>query len=204
MCHCCNWLRRGPCGSCFHDRSTTSTMPIGGHPRRTGIADSPRDRPRAAEILRRPPSGGSRARLRKDWPNLQRRSEVLADATLRCAVQPLAEAGRYGVDQSVSVPDDPHADGLGPRQFRSHKASKNEAVRNRNGIPQQTIGHESIDTVEGLRREPNEGTTGPHALNPGPQPPFDDSTPTISEQLERDWHRLNEWYNEQKSQRDTP
>ena len=66
------------------------------------------------------------------------------------------------------------------------------------------MGHESIDTVEGLRREPEGGTTGPHALNPGPQPPFDDSTPTISEQLERNWHRLNEWYNEQKSQRVTP
>jgi len=28
MCRCCDWLRRGPCGSCFHDRSTASTTPI--------------------------------------------------------------------------------------------------------------------------------------------------------------------------------
>ena len=98
------------------------------------------------------------------------------------------------VDQS-SVPADPHADGPRPRRFRSHKASKNEALRNRNGKPYQTTGHVNDDSVEGLRREPKGEPTGPHALNPGPQPPFDDSTPTISEQLERDWHRLNEWYN---------
>jgi hypothetical protein len=61
------------------------------------------------------------------------------------------------------------------------------------------MNHESDEGVEGLRREPSGELTGPHALNPGPQPPFDDSTPTISEQLERDWHRLNEWYNEQRS-----
>jgi hypothetical protein len=103
------------------------------------------------------------------------------------------------VDQSVSVPGDAHEDGPRPRQFHSHKASKNEALRNRNGKPQQAMRHESIDTVEGLRRELEGGNTGPHALNPRPQPPFDDSTPTISEQLERDWHRLNEWYNEQRS-----
>jgi hypothetical protein len=108
------------------------------------------------------------------------------------------------VDRSVSVPDDAHADGPRPRRFRSHKASKNEAIRNRIGKLHQTMGHESDDSVEGLRREPRGEPTGPHALNPGPQPPFDDSTPTISEQLERDWHRLNEWYNQQKSQRVTP
>jgi hypothetical protein len=108
------------------------------------------------------------------------------------------------VDQSASVPDDPHVDGPRPRPFRSHKASNNEALRNRNGKPHQTMGHESDDSVEGLRREPQGEPAGPHALNLGPQPPFDDSTPTISEQLERDWHRLNEWYNQQTSQRVTP
>ena len=108
------------------------------------------------------------------------------------------------VDQSVAVPDDPHTDGPPPRQFRSHKASKNEALRNRNGKPRRTMNHERDDGVEGLRREPTGEPTGPHALNPRPQPLFDDSAPTISEQLEANWHRLNEWYNQQKSQRVTP
>jgi hypothetical protein len=108
------------------------------------------------------------------------------------------------VDQSLSLPDDPRADGPSPRRFRSHRASKNEALRNRNGKPHQRIGHGSGDDVEGLRREPTGEPTGPRALNPGPQPPFDDSAPTISEQLEANWHRLNEWYNQQKSQRVTP
>jgi hypothetical protein len=108
------------------------------------------------------------------------------------------------VDQSVSVADDPHADGPRPRRFRSHKASKNEALRIRNGKPQQTISHESDDSVEGLRREPKGEPTGPHALNPCPQPPFDDSTPTISEQLEREWRERMEIYKAQKAQRVTP
>jgi len=88
------------------------------------------------------------------------------------------------VDQSVSLPADPRADSPSPRQFRSHRASKNEALRNRNGKPHQRIGHASDDDVEGLRREPTGEPTGPHALNPGAQPLFDDSAPTISEQLE--------------------
>lgn len=108
------------------------------------------------------------------------------------------------VDQSGSVLDGPLADGPRPRRFRSHKQSKNEDLRNRNGKAHQTTAHVSDDSVEGLRREPIGEPTGPHALNPGPQPPFDDSTPTISEQLDRDWHRLNEWYNQQKSLRVTP
>jgi hypothetical protein len=52
---------------------------------------------------------------------------------------------------------------------------------------------------KGLRRETQVGTTPPHALNPRPQPPPVESTLTITEQLDRDWHRLNDWYKEQKA-----
>ena len=52
---------------------------------------------------------------------------------------------------------------------------------------------------KGLRRETEEGTTPPHALNPHPQHPPVESTLTITEQLDRDWHRLNDWYKEQKA-----
>jgi hypothetical protein len=52
---------------------------------------------------------------------------------------------------------------------------------------------------KGLRRETQVGTTPPHALNPRPQHPPVESTLTIREQQDRDWHRLNEWYKEQKA-----
>ena len=52
---------------------------------------------------------------------------------------------------------------------------------------------------KGLRRGNAGGNTCPHVLNPRPQPPRVESTLTISEQLDRDWHRLNEWYNAQKT-----
>jgi hypothetical protein len=134
-------------------------------------------------------------------------SEALDDGRARVESVVLPHSYRHLsplVDQSVSSPEAPLADGPPPRRFRSQRASKNEALRHRNGKPHETMGHESDDDVEGLRREPTGEPTGPHALNPGPQPPFDDSAPTISEQLEANWHRLNEWYNQQKSQRVTP
>ncbi|MPY88899.1 MAG: hypothetical protein GEU99_13345 [Luteitalea sp.] len=50
-----------------------------------------------------------------------------------------------------------------------------------------------------LRRGPSPRTRGPHALNPRPQPPAE--TPqSVSEQLDRAWHRLNEFYKAQKAQ----
>ena len=52
---------------------------------------------------------------------------------------------------------------------------------------------------KGLRRETDVGTTPPHALNPCPQHPADEPRLTITEQLDRDWHRLNDWYKEQKA-----
>ena len=51
---------------------------------------------------------------------------------------------------------------------------------------------------KGLRRETQVGTTPPHALNPRPQHPPVESTLTIREQQDRDWHRLNEWYKSRK------
>jgi hypothetical protein len=53
---------------------------------------------------------------------------------------------------------------------------------------------------KGLRRGNAGGNTRPHALNPRPQPPRVESPLTISEQLDHDWHRLNEWYKAQKPQ----
>jgi hypothetical protein len=52
---------------------------------------------------------------------------------------------------------------------------------------------------KGLRRETEEGTIPAHALNPHPQHPPVESTLTITEQLDRDWHRLNDWYKEQRA-----
>ena len=52
---------------------------------------------------------------------------------------------------------------------------------------------------KGLRRGNAGGNAPPHALNPRPQPPRVEPAPTISEQLDRDWHRLNEWYKAQKT-----
>ena len=57
---------------------------------------------------------------------------------------------------------------------------------------------------QGLRRGNREGNRPPHALNPRPQPPRVESELTISEQLEHDWHRLNEWYKVQKTLGLTP
>jgi hypothetical protein len=57
---------------------------------------------------------------------------------------------------------------------------------------------------KGLRRGKREGKRPPHALNPRPQPPRVESELTISEQLERDWDRLNEWYNAWKKLGLTP
>jgi hypothetical protein len=62
-----------------------------------------------------------------------------------------------------------------------------------------------VQRVEkGLRRGKREGKRPPHALNPRPQPPRVESALTISEQLEHDWHRLNEWYKAQKTLGLTP
>jgi len=58
--------------------------------------------------------------------------------------------------------------------------------------------------AKGLRSGTREGTRPPHALNPGPQPRRVESEPGVSEQLERDWHRLNEWHNAQKKLGLTP
>lgn len=58
--------------------------------------------------------------------------------------------------------------------------------------------------AKGLRSGTREGTRPPHALNPGPQPRRVESEPSVSEQLERDWHRLNEWHNAQKKLGLTP
>jgi hypothetical protein len=46
-----------------------------------------------------------------------------------------------------------------------------------------------------LRRRKSQGKRPTHALNARPQPPRAESELTISEQLDRDWHRLNEWHN---------
>jgi hypothetical protein len=108
------------------------------------------------------------------------------------------------VDQPHSLPDDSPMDARRLQEFRSHKTAKSETSRERNPALRQVTADINVAGHEGLRREPEGGTTGPRALNPSPQPPSDDSTPTISEQLERDWHRLNEWYNDQKSLRVTP
>lgn len=65
--------------------------------------------------------------------------------------------------------------------------------------------HSTPERVEkGLRRGNREGNRPPHALNPGAQPRRVEPEITISEQLERDWHRLNDWYNTQKKLGFTP
>jgi hypothetical protein len=108
------------------------------------------------------------------------------------------------VDHPHSHRDDSSARPQRRHVRRSRKASKNAASRDHNpGALQLTAGADKTDD-KGLRRGPTERPTDPHALNPGPQPPSDDSTLTISEQLDRNWHRLNEWYNQQKSLRVTP
>lgn len=37
----------------------------------------------------------------------------------------------------------------------------------------------------------------PHLLNPRPQPPVADYDPHDPAGCARDWHRLNDWYNQQ-------
>jgi len=44
-------------------------------------------------------------------------------------------------------------------------------------------------TEKGLRRGLRKGNRRPHAVNPRPQPPAEETPLSISEQLERDWHR---------------
>lgn len=62
----------------------------------------------------------------------------------------------------------------------------------------------SPEVEKGLRRGNREGNRPPHALNPGAQPRRVEPELTIGEQLERDWHRLNDWYNAQKKLGLTP
>jgi hypothetical protein len=66
-------------------------------------------------------------------------------------------------------------------------------------------GSEPPERIEkGLRSGNREGNRPAHALNPGAQPGLVQSELTVSEQLDREWHRLNDWYNERKKLRLTP
>ncbi|MPY88888.1 MAG: hypothetical protein GEU99_13290 [Luteitalea sp.] len=53
--------------------------------------------------------------------------------------------------------------------------------------------------ARGLRRGEEGQKRRAQVLNPGPQPPPAETPLTVSEQLDRDWHRLNEWYKAQKA-----
>ena len=57
---------------------------------------------------------------------------------------------------------------------------------------------------KGLRRGNRGGNRPPHVLNALSQPPRIESDLTITEQLERDRDRLNEWYKAQKKLGLTP
>ncbi len=57
---------------------------------------------------------------------------------------------------------------------------------------------------EGLRRGPRGGPQRSRAVNPRPQPPPVEAPLSIREQLEREWHELNQMYKAQKAQRVTP
>lgn len=59
-------------------------------------------------------------------------------------------------------------------------------------------------TERGLRRGNRRGNTRPHALNPRPQPPEEEVPCDVREELDRSWHRLNDWYKAQKTQGVTP
>jgi hypothetical protein len=61
---------------------------------------------------------------------------------------------------------------------------------------------EAVDM--GLRRGPRGGPLRSHTVNPRPQPPPDEPTLSISEQLEREWRERMEIYKAQKAQRVTP
>lgn len=52
----------------------------------------------------------------------------------------------------------------------------------------------------GVRRGPTRGTTRPHALNPGPQPPAADYDRDDPVGCARDWRRLIEFEKAQKAQ----
>lgn len=106
----------------------------------------------------------------------------------------------------------PLIDHHSPRHHSSANVPAREELRSRKdrrvgtranedaGPVQVTLGVSKTD-CKGLRGGPTQGPSTPHALNPCLQPPSDDSTLTVSEQLDRDWRRLNEAYNQQKSQR---
>jgi hypothetical protein len=125
-------------------------------------------------------------------------AEALGDGRGRVEALVLPHSYRHLsplVDQPHSIPDDSLTDARRRQEFHSHKTSKSEARRERIPALCEVTADANVAGDEGLRREPKGEPTGPHALNPGPQPPSDDSTLTISEQLDRDWHRMNEWYN---------
>ena len=50
-----------------------------------------------------------------------------------------------------------------------------------------------------LTMQTRRGMKPSHVLNPGPQPPVADYDPHDPAGCARDWHRLNEWYNQQKA-----
>jgi hypothetical protein len=56
----------------------------------------------------------------------------------------------------------------------------------------------------GLRRGNTGGNTGPHAINPRPQPPREEPALSITEQLEREWQERMDIYKAQKAQGVTP
>jgi hypothetical protein len=70
-------------------------------------------------------------------------------------------------------------------------------------VDQAVAPPQQIDT--GLRRAPRGGTRRRHVLNPRSQPPAGAETePDIGEQMARDWHRLNDYYNARKAVQVTP
>jgi hypothetical protein len=87
------------------------------------------------------------------------------------------------------------------QELRSRKDRRVGARANEDAGPVQVTLGVAKTHCKGLRGGPTQGLSTPHALNPCPQPPSDDSTLTVSEQLDRDWRRLSEAYNQQKSQR---
>ena len=55
-----------------------------------------------------------------------------------------------------------------------------------------------------LTTQTRRGMKPPHVLNPHPQPPVADYDPHDPAGCARDWHRLNDWYNQQKALRLKP
>ena len=184
MHRCCEWLRHGPCGSC-------SQRPL------DRVYDT------------------YRSVVRDELE--QAKCGVAGQGGIR--VQSIAEAlssGRGRVESVVLPHSYRHLSPLIDQHFPRHHSSANvparEELRSRKdrtvGVSCErgcrpvrvNLGVAKTD-CKGLRGGPAQGLSTPHALNPGPQPPSDDSALTISEQLDRDWCRLNEAYNQQKSQR---